>query len=280
MSTQIQSLITGDTYPAVVAVPATGEVITESSLIDLGVALGDRIEFVRQLTPDAVDDPERHLLMREDFVGALDNSSGGTLTADLLWRRSSTAAPAVNGVAGTAKNPGQLQITMAGGTDQDYKFQPHTASGDFTSFEAFQTLTVAMKIDDDAGNSLSWCLFGLADDNANIVLTNTMRVGYFKTASDTQWILVVYRAGVPTESFTLLGALTEDEWAVFRLVRVAGDDIEVYLNGTLVYTIDAADWPVGACTIGGHVGSVADAAFVASFDFIYYRAVCGDRSGA
>jgi hypothetical protein len=68
MPTNIAPLITGAAYDAVINIPSNGETITEAAEINTVVALGNRIEFIRNAVPSIAASPEKHLLLADDFM--------------------------------------------------------------------------------------------------------------------------------------------------------------------------------------------------------------------
>jgi hypothetical protein len=158
-------------YTPNLLVPTDGSVLTQALLTNLIVALGNRIEFVRDATPEATDNPERFYTIREDFTGAIWTPGEARLDADLVWRTGGdTGLIAVNGVSGAARNPGQLVVSIpANGADVlTFHMQPHTPAGDLTSFSRFRHATAAIRINDDVGNTGSSFAWGLFSDSSEL----------------------------------------------------------------------------------------------------------------
>lgn len=285
MPTQIQGLVT-PVYEPVVTVPATSEVITEAGLTDTALALANRIEFVKEQVISEQDSPEAFALLREDFWGSLHDSGAQQLYADLMWRTVDSGSPVIIGEGGTSKNPGLLRCTMP--TDSSFLayVQGATVTDLPFSFTSFLQATVVVRINEDSGNVTEQIRFGFGDDMS---LFNggddAILIFRSKAANPTKWSLIRRNGGSQVTSTLTAADFDDNQFAVWRIVRIpVVNDIELYLNGLLVHTIDAADVPVGSCNFGfGQLATVADPnPYTVSWDLISVRSFpnnTGSRAG-
>src|SRR5690606_15473414 len=133
MPVQIQNDV-NPVYEPIITISDTGEVLTEAQIYDTTLALANRIEFVRTLTPEAADRPETYATLREDFFGAIYTSGQARIDASFPWRTASAGSPAVNGRAGSAKNPGLLEVALPGDGANAHTFAFYLQSPSGTPF--------------------------------------------------------------------------------------------------------------------------------------------------
>lgn len=268
MPTQIQGLVT-PVYEPIITVPATSETITEAGLTDTALALANRIEFVRNNT-DAGEAPELRNIVREDWHGAIWDSVGNILYGEFPWRTSVLGSPpSVAHEGGTAKNPGKLKLQLP--SDCRFGFGIGAqADSPFGAITTDQIVLVAM-VDDDPGNVVTNFLLGLLEDwDAPNGGTNAIALSYSKVFPN--WRIYVRRASGTAALIDTGVPIVAGEFVTCRFKWVSpGPDIEVYLDGTLVTTVDTLDRPTGELNLGGCFQStVADAGvFAIDIDFIH-----------
>jgi hypothetical protein len=284
----VAPLVTGGTYTPTLLVPTDGTTFTQAMLTSLIVSLGNRIEFLRDLVPEAANDPERSLLIREDFAGAIWTPGQARLDGEFPWRTGGdTGTISVSGHAGSSKNPGQLRVSIPGdgATEVPFYLHPHLHDGDFTSFARFRHAAITVRLNDDVANSqtvFSWGLGDEQDDSAGG--DNSIRLCWFKSLDALNWKVLVRNGGVNTIAFSTLTAMTNNEFITLRMSRANETaDVEIYVNSsaTPAFTIDAADVPVTACNYGAYMstGAADTDSFQVSLDFLSYRAATPSRQG-
>jgi hypothetical protein len=289
MPVQIQGDVTAE-YEPVLTIADTGEVLTEAQLYDTTLALANRIEFVRSLTPEATEDPEQFATFREEFWGAIADTGQARLDADNLWRSSVEGFPAINHRAGSAKNPGQLEVSLpptgsGGATDHGYDFYLGSSTDDSFSFASIEACTVVLKIAEDPANVNATVQFGfvassgLANQSGG---TDGIQICRNTAIDPDEWWLLRRKASVNFLSILSGAAFTNDEFHVWRIRKQASGDWQLLLNGVLVHTIASADLPVGACDFRCYqLNGVADTEITTvTWDLIVIRSNPGDRSGA
>lgn len=289
MALQIQGDVV-PTYEPVITIAETGEVLTEAQLYDTTLALANRIEFVRSLVPEASEDPESFGTFREEFWGAIHNSGQSRLDADNLWRSSDLGFPAVSHSAGSAKNPGQLVVSLpptgsGGETDHGIDFYLGTTTGDCFSFATIDSATVVVKVTEDPANLNANVAFGfVATAGINSLNGGTDCVQIIRnTAVDAdEWLLLRRKASV--QSYGVIAGASYDnaEFHVWRIRKQGNGDWALLLNGATVTTIAQADLPVTSCTFRLYqLNSIADTEITTvAWDFVAIRSTPGDRSGA
>jgi hypothetical protein len=289
MALQIQGDVV-PTYEPVITIAETGEVLTEAQLYDTTLALANRIEFVRSLVPEASEEPESFGTFREEFWGAIHNSGQSRLDADNLWRSSNTGSPSVNHSAGTAKNPGQLLVSLpptgsGGETDHGIDFYLGTTTGDCFSFATIDSATVVVKVTEDPANLNAWTSFGFvatAGINSLSGGTDCIQIVRDVAVDADEWLLLRRKASV--QSFGVIAGASFDngEFHVWRIRKQGNGDWALLLNGATVATIAQADLPVVSCTFRlCQLNSIADTEITTvAWDFVAIRSTPGDRSGA
>lgn len=290
MPVQIQGDVT-PVYEPVLTIADTGEVLTEAQLYDTALALANRIEFVRALVPEATEEPEAFGTFREEFWGAIWASGTARLDADNLWRSSHVGSPAVNHRAGTAKNPGQLEVSIpptgsGGDTDHGVDFYLGTTTGDCFSFATIDSATVVLKMAEDPANPGVRLYFGFVE-TAGVTSdsggTDALQICRNVAVDADEWFL--FRRQSSSSSITVLTGATfsDNEFHVWRMRKQANDDWQILLNGALVHTVAAADLPTGSCTFRMRVtntGGNNTEITTVTYDFVSIRSTPGDRSGA
>lgn len=267
MPTQVQTLIE-PVYEAVVEVPADAEVITEASLINTAVALGNRIEFLKQLQSDTTDEPERFFIVRDDFGCALYDGALSVVYSDHLWRTADVGSPTITSVANSAKNPGLFRVTCAT-SDEFYMGLNDAASHPFGMITT-QLLSMVLKVSDDAGNLASNMTIGLKKDYS---LSNggTDSLLLFYSVASPNWQLIVRKASVQV-THDLGVAVDYNKFITCKFVK-NGNGYDVYIDGVMVHAVLQADKPTGELNFGLSVlSSVADLQPVRLFlDLVYAR---------
>lgn len=289
MPVQIQGDVTPD-YEPVLTIADTGEVLTEAQLYDTTLALANRIEFVRSLVPEATEEPEAFGTFREEFWGAIWTSGTSRLDADNLWRSSVLGFPSVSQSAGTAKNPGQLVVTLpptgsGGATDHGVDFYLGQTTGDCFSFATIDSATVVVKIDEDPANLNATTQFGfvatagMASQNGG---TDSLQICRNVAVDTDEWHVITRKSSSSTVTVLTGTTFANSEFHVWRIRKQANDDLAILLNGALVHTVAAADIPTGSCTFRiWQLNGVADTEVTTvSWDLIAIRSTPGDRSGA
>lgn len=267
MTTQVQSMIEPE-YTEVVEVAEDGETLTEAILINTAVALGNRIEYVRQLVAEAADTPEKFTTLREDFLGAVHDGTS-VLYADLVWRTQDSGSPAINHSAGTASNPGKLVIAMP----PDATFFAGLGSPTDSPFGMITTraVTMVVAVNDHPSNVVTSFSIGLKNDWS---LTNGGSDGltlFYSKATSANWMLMVRKASANI-NHDLGVPVVNNEFVTCRFIK-NGNDIDVYLDGDLVHTVLSVDKPTGELNFGfDAVTTVAETeVFTATLDFISIR---------
>lgn len=289
MPVQIQADV-DPVYEPVLTIADTGEVLTEAQLYDTTIALANRIEFVRSLVPEATEEPEAFGTFREEFWGAIFNDTQSRLDADNLWRSSSLGFPAVNQSAGTAKNPGQLVVSLpptgsGGETDHGVDFYLGQTTGDCFSFATIDSATVVVKITEDPANLNAGIWFGfVATAGINSQNGGTDCVQIFRQVSidSDEWALYRRKASSATTTVLTGATFQNGEFAVWRIRKQVNGDWGLFLNGVLVHTIASADLPATSCTFRlWQLNGVADTETTTiAWDLVAIRSTPGDRSGA
>lgn len=284
-TTDVSGLVT-PVYTTTLPVTTDGSVFTQADLTTLVVSLGNRIEFVRDLVPDATDTPEVFARINEDFLDAVVESQTiyGTIPWTVIGSGTGIGGLAVSHVAGSAKNPGGLQIsTPATLGDISYSFfiGPGATSTPF-SFASFSEFTVVAKISQDTTTLLTpFVRFGLAA-NASFANGGNESLGLaYGPAFGPNWLLLRRKGGAQFTTALVPMVLGEHVTVRFKKDAISGD-VGVYVDGVLITTVAAADVPTGGCTFGGHqsLAGAEGATFVTSvYDFIGARFVAGNRSG-
>jgi hypothetical protein len=276
MPHQVQSLITAD-YTPIITVPATTEVITQDALQDTAVALGSRIEYVRQFT-NASEEPEMVQIIREDFHGAsLD--SGARLQGDFTWKTVSAGDFAVAHSGGTARRPGRLVLTMA--TDSSFAFGIGDIADNPLGFLTCELITFVARVTDDVGNLATSMTFGIKENFSFPNGGDNSIQFVYGPAFMPNWRIIVRKAGVQDTIDTGVPVVF-GEFVTARLRWLPGADVECEIDGVVVHTILSADRPTGEANLGVTFGSsVVDAeVMVGEVDFIYARAsITSTRSG-
>jgi hypothetical protein len=287
MPVQIQGDVTPE-YTTILTISDTGEVLTEAQIYDTTLALANRIEFVRQLVPEASDNPEAFGIFREEFWMA--SADNGILYADNIWRYSDAGSPSISHGPGTFKNPGQLVINLpptgsGGSTDHGASFYIGTETGDPFTFDSVESCVVVCKADEDVGSLLGNWGFGFVQNADELILnggTDSIQIFRNKAVSAAQWTYQVRAASVVTDT-GVFGTYTDEEFHVFRIVKNSSNDWDVYLNGALELTIDSSDIPsAAACTFRLFAlhSTTDDEIETIYFDHVSIRSATGDRSGA
>lgn len=273
------------TYTASLLVPTDGSTFTQALLTNLIVALGNRTEFLRDLSAEASDTPGAYSRLREDFFGAIFNDTQSRLDASFPWRTNQTGLVSINHSGGSAKNPGQLLCAIPGDGvgDQFFEFHIGLDTDTPTSYAAFQQLEVTVNIDEDPSNLNEQIRFGLVDDaGAFNGGSDALCIWRLKAVSSTKWILVRRVAGVQTMTTLTAADFVNGEFAVWRLVKNAAGGIEFYLNGVLITTVASADLPSGSANLSflAATSSADTEVLRVTWDLINFRSKPTDRSGA
>lgn len=271
-------------YTPTLLVPTDGSTLTQALLTNLIVSLGNRTEFLRDLSAEASDTPEAFCTVREDFLGVLWTPSQSLLQGTVQWRTTpDDGFISVSGNAGASKNPGLLNVSLPGDGDfHVFAAYFENASGEPFSFLKFQTMTVVVKKTHDAANVTDRIHFGLCDD-ADIQGGGNDALMIQHLGANAKWQFVRVVGGVTTTT-TLTGAdFVSGEYAVWRMNRVSGgsDSIEVYLNDVLVHTVATVDMPGGSCNFSLYqeVTAADTESLQVSWDFVSLRTKPTDRSG-
>lgn len=270
-------------YTASLLVPTDGSTFTQALLTNLIVALGNRIEFLRDLTPEATDTPEAYFTLREDFAGAIFDDSQSRLDASFPWRTNQTGLVSINHSAGSFKNPGVLQCAIPGDGvgDQIFEFHLGLDTGTPGSYSTFRQMVVTVKIEEDVANLNEQIRFGLVDDaGASNGGSDCICLFRSKAISATKWLLLVRVAGVQTLTTLTASSFTNGVFTTWRIFRnSATGSYEFYQDGALVYTLAIGDQPSGACNYSFRAGtSSADTEVLGVFwDLIHIRTFPGDR---
>lgn len=264
MPVQIQNDVDA-VYEPVITIADTGEVLTEAQIYDTTLALANRIEYVRSLSPDATETPEAFVIFREDFFGARFDETLDRVFADTIWLAEVGTGAAISHQAGTARRPGLLQCACS--TDSEIFVWSPSPHGSIT----LEMLTIVVQVEDDAGNVASSFSVGLAQDpelaNGG---TDSLLLYYSKAFAN--WRLIVRRSSVQTLVDTGVPFVSED-FVTCRFIK-NGNDIDVELNGSIVHTaVSGVDKLTGENFLRAHtVCTVADAApTVSRLDFFQAR---------
>jgi hypothetical protein len=232
--------------------------------------------------------------IREDFLGAvIDDSGANLLTAPTsMWRTNFSFSPAINPGNGSAKNPGVLvcQIpTDAGGCHYEFHLGTNTGAP-ISYYETFESLDVVIKIEEDVANISESVRFGLVDDaSLENGGSDCLCIWRNKGVSATKWLLLKRVSGIQTVTTLTAADFVDGEYAVWRLESDPGtpsDDVRIYLNGTLVHTVDFIALPSGQANLSfwQSTGGADTEVMTVTYDFIRLRTfpggLGGDRSGA
>lgn len=269
MTTQIQSLIEPE-YTEVIEVAEDGETLTEAILVDTAVALGNRIEYVRQLVAEAADTPEQFTTLREDFLGAVYDGGSNALYGSFVWNTQDSGSPAINHSAGNASNPGRIRMAMPP-TSEFYAGLGLPTDSPFGMITT-RAVTMVVMISDDVANIATDFGIGLKNDwsllNGG---SDALILRYNKATFGGNWIVLVNKASSVVNHDTGV-PVVNNEFVTCRFIK-NGNDIDVYLDGDLVHTVLSADKPSGELNFGWHaISSVADTeVFEPVIDFISIR---------
>lgn len=265
MTTQVQSLIEPE-YTEVIEVAEDGETLTEAILVDTAVALGNRIEYVRQLVAEAADTPEKFTTLREDFFGAVHDSA--FLYGDIVWNIENTGSPAVSGTGGTASNPGQLVMAMP--PESIFLAGLGTPTSSPFGMITTRAATMVVAVADNVANVASGFGIGFKNDwTLSTGGTDGLVLFYNKTSAN--WMLMVRKASSQI-NHDLGVPVVNNEFVTCRFIK-NGNDIDVYLDGDLVHTVLSADKPSGELNFGWDViSTIAETeVFTVKIDFISIR---------
>jgi hypothetical protein len=225
--------------------------------------------------------PERSVKVKEDFLGGSYDGAGNIVHSDHTWRTTSsgTVSASVNG--GTPKNPGQLIISLGGGsTLNEFAFCLGATTATPVELDSIGTATMVVRVDDDAGNLATSFRFGFA---ANMGAANGAGNAVFvlyNPAFGADWF--VYRNRGGTQAFLPTGVpYVSGEYITARFIQNASNGLDVEINGTVVTTIALANLPIGDGTFGAAMeGSPADAGASTVFvDLMAWQAPTLARSG-
>lgn len=284
MPTNVAGLIT-PTYDAVVNVAADTEVLTEASLTDSVVALGNRIAFVRESSPELAQKPDGIFTFRDDFTSCKYNNSETRFYSAVPWIvNSSLGSPALSGDVGQSKNPGTLFFFQAGGVAGETIMYLDAQ----LSFATLEYMLVVLKATHGAGNSDEALSFGFGDNtsslgtfNPDVGGANSLMCYYWRTQSSTQWRQV---RTVASSTFTgnTLGTYTSGEYVRIEMIKQPNGDLGYYFNGSLATTTSVAQTPSGDCRfmIKGKLPATDASDFLSEIDFVQIRTRIPDRSGA
>jgi hypothetical protein len=277
MPQQIQNDVVA-VYEPVVTIAETGEVLTEAQIYDTTLACLNRTEFVRALSDTAAAAPEAFAVLREDFWSAIWTSGTARLDADILWRTTHLGSPAINGSAGVAAHPGQLVCQMP--PSSQFYFGLGSSSDSPIGFITFQAATFVVSVTDDPANVATQFLIGLKEDwSLGNGGDNCLQLFYLH--SQPNWQIMARRSGVQVLTDTGVPVVSGD-FVTCRFLK-NGNDIDVELNGSVVYTaVNGVDKPTGEGNIGATViatGAETEV-FTVKFDFIQARTAIsgGDRA--
>jgi hypothetical protein len=284
--TDIATLVT-PTYDAVIPVPDDGELLTEVVLRGCLQPIANRVEFLRDLVPDAADSPEFFATLREDFLELDHNSSRSTLYGTVPWTAvmsgSGSGGIAIGHLPGTSKNPGGLSIGTPG-TLGDANFAlylgPAVTSAPLT-FASVQSLTIVAKIVSDTSTLLTPSYRCGLSDTADFPNGGADSLGlFYSTALGANWLLLRRVAGVQTT--TVLTPMVFGEYVTVKFQKNAALGFDVFVNGALVTTVALASLPGGGCTlsINQAISTVEGATALSTVtDLIVLRSQCGARDG-
>ena len=283
MPTDVSGLIT-PTYDAVINVAADTEILTEASLTDSVVALGNRIAFVRESVPDLATKPDGIWTIRDDFTGGFFDSSNHKYYSEIPWSTTSTLSPPTIGRAGDqAKNPGNLQLTQAGGVAGETCIFLDAQ----LSFATLEYMLVVLKATHGSGNADEAISFGFGD-NAGVGLFNpdvggndSLMCYYWRTQSSSQW-RQVRTVGGSTFAANTLGSYVSGEYVRIEMIKQANGDLAYFFNGALATTTSVAQTPPDDCRfmIKGKMPATDASDFVSLIDLVQIRTRITDRSGA
>lgn len=232
----------------------------------------------------ALTDPERYIIIREDWTTFVQEFTPDLIHADGLWTFNEIAdVLTLNNGTPSSKNPGQLEIIGSGGGvgKQLAIYKTSLLPIAFANVEEF---TVVVKVNDDPANVAPLATIGLVD---NVLFQNggndSITVMYNK-ATGASW-RIQHRVGGSdgTHHNTVIAAFTNNQYIEFKLLKNAAGDWDIFVNGsgTPALTIDSADFPTGNCTIGGHfTQSAADAnSLTITWDWVSVRALTATSRG-
>lgn len=227
---------------------------------------------------DRLFNPDVYVDFVEDFLGAIHNSGGSRIDAQLPWRTGgSSGSVAVNARAGGSLHPGLLEVALPGNgtSDQDFHFELIGATAGMMLFSQIERFTCALKLVDDPANTTSRVRIGFAANNSLYGGGNDhLSLHYIKNSGATTWWLWRKRAGV--EQQYNLGTQPAGEFAEVRFIKPQGtSNLEIYFGNapTPGVTLTSGQLPTGLCTLGAYIATgAADAGvFTPSIDLIAMR---------
>jgi hypothetical protein len=223
--------------------------------------------------------PDAYIDFVEDWFGAIHNSGGSRIDAQLPWRCGGTSGSvAVNARAGNSRHPGLLEVALPGNgvSDQDFHFELIGATAGMFLFSQIEQFICAVKIADHASNVTSRIRIGFAQDNSVYGGgTDALSLHHVKNAGASKWWLWRKRAGV--EQQYDLGNQTVGEYAQVRFLKPQGtSNLEVYFGSpgtTPIVTLTSGQLPTGLCTFGAYIGTGSSDAnvFTPSIDLMAVR---------
>ena len=192
-------------------------------------------------------DRDNAFFVNEDFAGAIFDSGESRVDASFPWRTIHTGSVSINGNAGSAKNPGLLRCSIP--TAESFVFHLHTAAGAPLTYASFRRLRVTVSVTSDPTNVADEVMFGLADDASDINDPDHLLVWWNHGVDADNWILRRRVGSVQTNTVLASAAFVDGEFADWDLIKTEAGDVELYLNGVLVHTVDAADLPSGGANL-------------------------------
>lgn len=280
MPVDVAGTITGLTYDAAVFVPATTDVITQAALTNTAVALGNRIEFLRNFTPAASGHPEKFFVVRDDFSSGRYDSGDNAIYSEVTWKTIAVGAGTAGVGGGTAKHPGFVNQTLPTSTSHAFFLGAATATP--LRFDQILTTTFVVAVSEAGANVATSFGVGFKQD-ASGQNGGTDCIQLFYQPSVANWQVMVRRASAQT----LVNTGVPVVFLNFVVVRIdrntSTNDLTVFINGVLVATVLAAAAPTGGCTFGVHgLASGADTFVLSTFtDFVELISDTGStRAGA
>lgn len=238
MPTNVANLITAE-YTAVVNIPASAEVLTEEALSNLAVALGNRVEFIRQNTPNLRTALQKILSVEEEFHSVSYNSSQNILLADTTWQTAKSGGPVVafrdsdgtdriGGVRATMGTAGASFALFKGGgpTSQVYRTE---------QFDRFSCIYHSPTTVSDKQVRI-----GLSQD-ANGLSGGTHGLAFVQETGEANWQVYSKTSGGEDQADSGV-AVAADSDVLFELIRASSGTWTVAVNESEITTLtDPAD---------------------------------------
>lgn len=231
------------------------------------------------------DEMERYFLIREDWTRFVQTFTPDFIIADEVWDFDEVSGTfTLNNGTPTSKNPGQLQIIGAGGSStRELSIRKTNLLP--VAFANLEMMTIIVKVSAPGANLADSISIGLVDDTASQAGGDDSIV-LFLSRPTAEWRLL-HRKGAANgaNNQAVLSAFTANQFIVFRLLKNAAGNLEIYINnaGSPTVTIAAANIPDGLGTFSIYaVQTVADAdPTIFTVDFCGVRALTStNRAGA